>query len=117
MTICLDLSLPPSTNALHRAVRGRVIKSKKYRDWITQAGKEIMAQRAGQKKVTGHFRAHLIVSNVMRRSNSDLDNRSKAVLDLLQAHDLIDNDCLMDHFETEWGSTKLGCRIFIWPME
>ncbi len=108
--------MPPSVNSTHRAVKGRVIKSKRYRAWIDKAGKEILAQRRGQVPIIGHFQSHIILSDIMRRSNFDIDNRIKAVMDILQAHKLIQNDAMQDKLTIEWGATTLGCRVHVWPV-
>jgi crossover junction endodeoxyribonuclease RusA len=41
----LALPFPPSTNRLWRVVEGRAILSKAYREWIAEAGLELMRQR------------------------------------------------------------------------
>jgi len=40
----LTLPYPPSVNRTLRAVNGRVILSKRYRDWILAAGRAVAAQ-------------------------------------------------------------------------
>ena len=50
MALCFDLPMPPSTNRIWRSVRGRVVKSKTYKNWLVEAGKEVQAE-IGKKKV------------------------------------------------------------------
>ncbi len=119
MTISLDLPLPPSVNSIYQRTKGRwgISRSGPYKAWIKAAGKEIQAQRRSQEPVKGHFRSHLIFSQKKRKKNEDLDNKVKAVLDLLQAHQLIENDCLNDHMITEWNKAPRGCKVFVWPAD
>ena len=81
--------LPVSTNRLWRTGKGRVFRSKVSDSWIKAAGWELLAQRPGQVEV----------SIALGRPDSrkrDLDNAAgKAVLDLLVAHQVIEDDSLV----------------------
>lgn len=117
MTVCLDLPFPPSVNSANTVGRGRVFKSRKTKAWREAAGKEIMAQRARQAPVMGHFSSQIILSEKHRKSNMDLDNRAKEIFDLLQSHGLIENDCLNDDISLSWGEAPKGCKVFIWSTQ
>jgi len=47
----LTLPYPPSVNRTLRAVNGRVILSKRYRDWILAAGRAVAAQLPTQAPI------------------------------------------------------------------
>ena len=118
--IVLDLPYPTSTNRIWRSGHSRVHKSVEYKTWRRAAENLFLAQKRGCVAVKGHFRADIILSSAKRRSNADCDNRSKAVLDFLEAMNLIENDCLCDRVSIEWGAPEQapeGCRVFVFPTE
>ena len=47
----LTLPYPPSVNRTLRAVGGRVILSKRYRDWILAAGRAVAGQVQGEPQL------------------------------------------------------------------
>lgn len=100
---------PPSSNNMFANVPGRGrIKSKLYKLWIESAGWEARIQSA--LRVPGPV---LIDITVFRMSKiADIDNRVKAVVDLLVAHDLIDDDKNVSEVRARW-SDQLGCRIVV----
>jgi|6_EtaG_2_1085325.scaffolds.fasta_scaffold13314_2 Holliday junction resolvase RusA-like endonuclease len=111
------LPLPPSTNNLfHNSGRGGRRKTKNYRQWIERAGWELARQHP--LPVTG---SPVGVSIRLRRPNkqSDLDNRAKAVLDLLVTHRLISDDRDVSELHMYWEPIEgpLGCRVSIYPTE
>lgn len=80
------LRLPPSVtvNSMYRSIgRGHVIKSKRYRLWIEEAGKALQAQRP--EPVPGKVEVGIAVP----RAAGDIDNRAKPILDLLEAHGIM----------------------------
>lgn len=116
-TVEVDLPMPPSVNALWRSGRGRkVYRSPKYTAWLKEAGWEIQRQRHG--KIDGPYRADIILRPKTNRRR-DADNFAKAVLDLLGAHSLTDDDSLCvaprprwwtsddEHIEPGW------CRVIV----
>ena len=86
----LALSWPPSTNALFRNVPkvGRV-RTKEYDRWRGVAGWELQAQRP--KKFTAPVEV-IVELNPPTKHALDLDNRNKALLDLLVTHQVIPDD-------------------------
>lgn len=80
---------PPSTNSLWRAYKGRNILSARYRAWMDDAGKEIMSQRP--HKFSGPVGLHIELSPPTKRA-FDIDNRSKAVCDILVHLGVIEAD-------------------------
>jgi len=90
--VMLDLPPPISTNDIWTPVRrkagfAQMVRSKKYLQWVSDAGFMINAQRPGM--VSGKFSFRL---QVTRKSRVDLDNVLKATLDLLQNQGIISND-------------------------
>jgi Holliday junction resolvase RusA-like endonuclease len=114
--IQLTLPYPPSVNATHRAVNGRVILSKRYRDWILEAGKAVAAQLPHQAPLQ-HYRLWIEATppDLRRR---DLGNLEKPTSDLLKRAGVIEDDHMAKSIVLKWshlpaakpGSLKL--RIF-----
>ena len=88
--ISLTLPYPPSVNATHRAVKGRVILSKRYRDWILEAGKAVAAQLPAQAPIQD-YRLWIDATPPDRRAR-DLDNLIKPTSDLLKRAGVIQDD-------------------------
>lgn len=86
-TVNLSIDIPPSVNRVWRSVRGKVIKSADYKNWLNMAGWQIQAQRPG--KIDGAYTLHVTFPECMR---GDLDNRVKAISDILQKQGVIEND-------------------------
>jgi Holliday junction resolvase RusA-like endonuclease len=88
-TVTLELPIPPSANALFRNVpkRGRV-KTSRYEAWLKEAGWLLKSQRP--EKIIGPYHITIAVAP----SRHDLGNLEKATSDLLQAHQVIENDGL-----------------------
>lgn len=90
-SIQIDLPWPPGANHLWRSGRGRVYRSKKYMDWIHEAGWHIKLAKFSM--IEGEFSASIVLNPPDKR-RVDLDGRIKAILDLAQTHHLIENDYL-----------------------
>lgn len=88
----LTLSWPPSVNNLflNVAKRGRV-PTKEYTAWRKTAGWELKAQRPRKFKAPVEIVVEL---NPPTRRAFDLDNRNKALLDLLVTHEVIPDDSM-----------------------
>jgi len=78
--VSVQLTMPPSVNACWANVpkKGRV-RSTAYRRWSKLATQELQQQQAG--RVAGKFA--LVISAGRMKRRCDIDNRIKAVLDLL----------------------------------
>jgi Holliday junction resolvase RusA-like endonuclease len=87
--VALDLPRPISTNALWRPRPGGMCKTTAYKNWLTEAGLVLNTQRCG--RVEGPYCLTIRVTKLWK---GDLDNAAKATSDLLQAHNIIDNDRL-----------------------
>lgn len=89
--ISLTIPYPPQTNHLMTVVRGRKIKSRKYREWLDLVCPIIAHQMRDQKPIEGPFHISLEVDRPDRRRR-DLDNTAKAQLDALVISGAIRDD-------------------------
>ena len=111
--VTLTLPTPPSVNNCFRNLPGKGrVKSADYIDWIGHAGWTLREQKPG--RVGGY----VVVSIAVERESAtaDLDNRIKAILDLIVKHDVIDDDRFVVGLCAAWSppSSKL-CRVMILP--
>ena len=86
--VVLVLPVPPSKNRLHISDgRGGRIRSPEYRGWIEDAGWRLVSQRPG--RVAGPY---ALLIELPAFTPGDAGNRETAMSDLLQLHNVIDND-------------------------
>jgi len=105
--------LPPSVNGLFfNKAKGRG-KTDTYRAWLDTAGREIMAQ--GRKHL--HGPVSLSIALVRPNKSSDLDNRLKALLDLLVSNSVIDDDSLVQRISIQWVAHGDPCVVLIQAAE
>jgi len=84
-------ALPPSVNAIWRHTRGgKMYRTAEYMTFLRGEEWNLAPQLKGQHKFTGPV--FLTIAMKRPRANSDLDNRAKGLLDLLQHVQAIDND-------------------------
>ena len=115
----LTLPYPPSVNRTLRAVNGRVILSKRYREWILEAGLAVAGQMPAQAPVRA-YRLWIEATPPDRRRR-DLDNLLKPTSDLLKRAGVIEDDAFARAIIIQWsrqppakpGSLKL--RIYNAP--
>jgi len=104
--------IPPSTNACYRNVVGKGrARTKRYKDWAAAAGWDMN----GHGQVDGPFTAIIVIDRKARHGLSDIDNRIKPVLDLLQTHGVIVNDRACESVTAQWGEADGGMSIRISP--
>lgn len=111
--IVLDLPPPVSVNRIWRRSKTGVIKSVAYQRWIKDADAMLLelGQLKGVKPIAGKFSALIVV----RRSNLDLDNNAKCLLDFLQSRNFIINDNLCEELTLRWGDAPTGARVTVRP--
>lgn len=109
--IMLDLPAPISVNRIWRKTKAGMMKSTAYKRWIDRADAMLLelGQLKGVKPIPGRFTALIIV----RRSNLDLDNNAKCVLDFLQSRNFIVNDRLCEELTLRWGEAPSGVRVMV----
>lgn len=90
-----DLPIPPSTNHIWRAARGRIYKSSKYTNWLKDSDRAIMIQECRIHQAVRRVKIVILITpGEGWRMNRDLDNCAKPVLDyLVQRGWLKDDSC------------------------
>lgn len=109
----VTLPFPPSINRLYRAVGGRSILSEAYRLWKTEAGLTLNSQRP--KKVAGKVSVTVELCAPDKRRR-DADNAgTKAVLDLLVNHQIIeaDDSRILREITARWVESGPSCTVFV----
>jgi Holliday junction resolvase RusA-like endonuclease len=80
---------PPSVNQMRIAIRGRLISAPEYRDWLDEAGAAVVSQNPDT--FIGPVEVDIALGNPNKRK-FDIDNRAKAVLDLMVTLGIIEED-------------------------
>jgi Holliday junction resolvase RusA-like endonuclease len=110
-----SIPVPPSVNELffNKPGKGRV-KTRLYDDWLGHAAWVLKAQRP--VKIGGRV---VIVLSVERSSaQADIDNRVKAIFDLLVSQKVIDDDSNVVGFCVAWApAASKQARVMILPAD
>lgn len=111
-TVSLTLPMPLSANALfaNKGSGGR-IKTEAYNAWIEEAGWILVGQRPG--KIDGRYELSLHVARPKTAIKQDLQNRLKAVSDLLVKHCVVSDDSLEEKITLQWSDDIEGVYIVI----
>lgn len=97
--IRLIITKPTSTNDLyHRDRSGRVRQSKQYADWKDMAGRQILAQRPKLRCRSLPLAPYAVEMLISVGDRGDIDNRAKALLDLLHQMQITPDDSLLWDF-------------------
>lgn len=108
--IVLDLPVPPSVNNLFvNTKKGRQI-GEAYRAWLFEAGWMIQATR--RSRIEGPVCVSITVQDGGR---ADLDNLSKAPIDAMVRHGVIDGDGpkVVRKIVSEFSPDIQGCRVTV----
>lgn len=98
-SVTLIIPVPMSTNSLYRNVYGKGrVKTGAYSAWIVQAGFQVKAQKP--IAIPGRVKIDLTVKRI---NGADIDNRIKAVHDLLQSMSIIENDKFVEEVTARWS--------------
>jgi crossover junction endodeoxyribonuclease RusA len=112
-TVRVVLPFPPSINRLYRAVGGRSILSEAYRLWKTEAGRLLNSQHP--KKMLGKVAVTVELCAPDKRRR-DADNAgTKAVLDLLVSHQIIeaDDSRILRAITAKWVDAGEPCVVTV----
>jgi len=95
-------------NCLWRTGKGRVFRSSAYDAWRKEAGWEFNAQRPGQVEVS------IALGRPADKRKRDLENAAgKAVLELLVAHQVIEDDSMVMRITSGWDRSVPASRAII----
>lgn len=85
-------------------------RSKLYTDWIDNCLEHL--DHIEPPFIDYPFAIEIIVGRPSKR-RMDIDNRAKAVMDLLQHANIITDDCLAYHITMYWSNDIEGCQVTI----
>ncbi|MDE2096379.1 MAG: RusA family crossover junction endodeoxyribonuclease [Patescibacteria group bacterium] len=111
MAVSFTIPIPPSVNGLWANVGRRRIKTKRYKAWLTEAGWAIVTQRV--RPIAATSGCSVVVEIGPRDPRADIDNRIKAVLDLLVRQGIIPDDRHVNSATARWDNTLTGCRVIL----
>ena len=95
--LTLDLPFPPSLNTYYRNFNGRMLLSKKGRQYKGDVLAHVLQQCKGRpEKRLGRLRVEIYLHFPTKRER-DIDNRPKAVLGALEDAGVFENDSQVDH--------------------
>lgn len=110
MILTFTVDMPPSVNKIWRIGPGsRVYKAPAYTAWARSAGWEIAAKRPGRFPA-GTKVAMTVKAGKPKRAR-DIDNLSKALLDLMQGVGIVDNDRDVVDLHLAWDNTVPDGRV------
>ncbi len=96
-------ALPPSVNAIWRFTKtGKMYRTSAYMTWQNGEEWNLHPQMKGQHKFLGPV--YLTIAMRRPRTNSDLDNRLKGAIDLLEHMGIINNDKMVMGINAYWSS-------------
>lgn len=113
-SITITLPVPPPLSRMFVNVPGRGrVKTRLYRQWRREAGWTLKAQHPG--RVTG---AYAVITRLPMSTRGDVDNRQKAVLDLLVEHKVTPDDrhCRRTTIERAPGITEAVVTVVPWEV-
>lgn len=117
----LQLPMPPSTNKIWKPSNDperRMRKAPQYRQFRKECGEIIMANGPRPECFfpEGDL-AELVELDINRRANLDVDNRLKALNDVLEKCNIIGNDHQFVDARIRWANTgDVPCLVRVWPV-
>ena len=105
------LPLPPSVNSYWRNFNGRVLLSKKGREYKQAVWAACLEQKV--PKFGGRMLAFKMVIFPKDRRKIDIDNRIKAVLDALQAAGIMEDDWQVSELHVKREDSQPPGKVII----
>ena len=97
--VSLTLPFPVSVNRLWRGGQRRIYKSREYNLWLYEAGNKLVEQKPA--KIVGNYELTVWLYPPDKRRR-DLDNYFKCISDLLEHHNVIENDWMCRELSAIW---------------
>lgn len=99
---------PPSVNNVFTSVPGRGrVKTQRYRTWVTAAGWDIKAARQNWRPESWYaLDIRLPMAIAAKGTRADIDNRIKAVTDLLVSLDCVPDDKWLAQVAIRYGDVE-----------
>lgn len=111
--LAFSVPVPPSLNMCFRNVPGRGrVRTAEYRAWQEEAGYLLASQRPGS--ILGPY--HVII-RLPERLAGDIDNRPKAILDLMVKHKITSDDRLLHKLVVERTPGIASACVSVLPWE
>lgn len=107
----IQMPIPPSVNSLWRISGRRMYRSKKYMEWIADCTAHIKYIK--QPMIDYPFDIEIVVGRPSKR-RMDIDNRAKAVMDILEHLSIFKDDCLANKITMQWSNQIKHCEVKIW---
>lgn len=107
----ITLPYPPSLNSYYRTVNGRMLISKKGREYRKQVALEALSQKT--PKMGGARLSVEIAAYMPDKRKRDLDNLFKCVLDSLQKAGICDDDSQIDKLAIVRDGQCKGGKLLI----
>jgi len=113
--VTFSLPTPPSTNALFRNVQGRGrVKTKLYKDFLACGLSAICQQQV--EPVKG--RVVMVMGIERENKRADIDNRIKALLDVIVKAGVLQDDRFVTGFAAAWLPVENGLsHVAIYPAQ
>ena len=109
--ISLQLPYPPSVWKLYTGFGKNRHKSTEYIKWLAAAATEVVTAPY-REPIAGKFSVTILAGRPDKRKR-DIDNIIKPTLDLLQNHELIEDDCLAESITAAWSPDVEKRRIYV----
>ena len=106
------LPFPPSVNRLWRFNGPRMYRTKVYTDWAEDSVRHLQQQQMPPAPIDYPIAIELAVGQPDKRKR-DIDNVNKAVLDLLEHVDILENDHYVHDLRSYWSDKVVGVQVII----
>jgi crossover junction endodeoxyribonuclease RusA len=111
------MTMPPSANKARASVRGRLISTKVYREWLEKASDILRLHwlLSGNPTIEHDVELSVVLYPKDKR-RQDIDNRNKGIFDALVKSGILADDSQVKKLTIEFDYSKKGCvDVFIKP--